>query len=277
MAINIRTMRVSDLGTVLNWAAEEGWNPGHDDTNAFFAADPDGFFLAESDGEPIASISVVNHTEQFSFLGLYICRPAFRGRGIGLALWNHALHHAGARTIGLDGVPAQLANYEKSGFVSAGSTLRFEGELAGEPDGTIRTLKQADIPALTALDEAENGYRKERFLNAWLCSGDTRMSVVLTPNAAIEGFATVRLCRKGAKIGPVIAADAVAALRLIKAAAAAIDQTYVIVDVPAENRLLVAELEHLDMQMTFPTARMYRGEPAVMGPSLQAVATLELG
>ncbi|MCB1350353.1 MAG: GNAT family N-acetyltransferase, partial [Maritimibacter sp.] len=87
----MRVARADEIGTVLDWAAAEGWNPGLDDAAAFFAADPEGFFVTERDGAPVAAISVVNHAPDMAFLGLYLCRPEWRGQGIGFALWQHAL------------------------------------------------------------------------------------------------------------------------------------------------------------------------------------------
>src|SRR5690606_17979527 len=95
--MNVRRMSGADLAAVLGWAADEGWNPGLADAGPFVAADPRGFFLAEVGGQPAAAISVVNHDDGFAFLGLYICRPAFRGQGVGHALWREALAHAGDR------------------------------------------------------------------------------------------------------------------------------------------------------------------------------------
>ena len=114
--IEYRTASIQDLYLILDWAAEEGWNPGWDDAAAFHAADPKGFFLALDDSEPVAAISVVNHSDTFAFLGLYIALPSHRRKGIGLGLWRHAIKHAGDRTIGLDGVPDQKANYAASDF-----------------------------------------------------------------------------------------------------------------------------------------------------------------
>ena len=128
-----RNATLSELSLVLDWAADEGWNPGIKDAVAFFAADPVGFFVAvDEHDQPIASISVVNHTASFAFLGLYIVHQDYRGRGIGLDLWQHALEHAGSRTVGLDGVEAQQENYCVSGFVNSGATTRFTGWITGK-------------------------------------------------------------------------------------------------------------------------------------------------
>ena len=68
----------------------------------------------------------------FGFLGLYIVRQDYRGRGLGLRLFRAALDRlAGCTTVGLDGVVAQQSNYAKSGFVKAHNDVRFEGPAAG--------------------------------------------------------------------------------------------------------------------------------------------------
>ena len=121
-----RNATLAELDLILEWAASEGWNPGLEDAAAFFAADQRGFFVAVDDqDQPIAAISVVNHTADFAFLGLYIVTPSFRGQGTGLALWNHALAHAGDRTIGLDGVAAQ----QKIPLVMAHHLIKPDGRV----------------------------------------------------------------------------------------------------------------------------------------------------
>lgn len=97
-----RTMTRDEVAGAIDWAAQEGWNPGRHDAATFHAADPQGFFLGELDGEPIASISVVKYGAGFAFLGLYIVRPEFRGRGHGWALWQHGRASAAGRQVGLD-------------------------------------------------------------------------------------------------------------------------------------------------------------------------------
>lgn len=114
--LDITRATLDDWSVISGWAAEEGWNPGLADARSFFAQDPDGFFIGRVDGEPVSAISVVNYGDDYAFLGFYLVRPDLRGRGYGIATWKAALTHAGGRTVGLDGVPAQQDNYRKSGF-----------------------------------------------------------------------------------------------------------------------------------------------------------------
>src|SRR5215472_9910334 len=116
---HIRPMRPEEIALAADWAAAEGWNPGHADAKCFATVDPQGFFIGELEGKPAATISCLNYDDTFSFLGFYIVRPDLRGRGYGLRIWNAAMAHAGARIVGLDGVVAQQENYVKSGFALA--------------------------------------------------------------------------------------------------------------------------------------------------------------
>ena len=112
-SFTIRTMRPDEISLAVDWAAAEGWNPGLADAACFASVDPEGFFIAELDGTPAATVSCVNYDASFAFLGFYIVRADLRGKGYGLRIWNAAIAHAGARVIGLDGVTAQQENYQK--------------------------------------------------------------------------------------------------------------------------------------------------------------------
>ena len=105
MSLTIKPMSLADLERALGWAADEGWNPGLDDAAPFHAQDPSGFLMGWLGAEPVGCVSVVKYGERFAFLGLYIVRPAHRGKGYGKAIWDAGIASAGARTIGLDGVP----------------------------------------------------------------------------------------------------------------------------------------------------------------------------
>jgi len=148
----IRRMTEADLALALDWAAAEGWNPGLNDAACFYAADPEGFFFGELGDEPVGAISAVRYGERFGFLGLYLVRPEFRGRGFGLELWRAAIQHLGARNIGLDGVVAQQENYKKSGFKLAFRNTRRQGEGGGADPGGLTDLSALPFDVVSQYD-----------------------------------------------------------------------------------------------------------------------------
>ncbi|SLN35092.1 hypothetical protein ROA7450_01629 [Roseovarius albus] len=273
-----RAMDISELELVLSWAANEGWNPGLADAAAFHAAGPGGFFLTCVDGDPVAAISVVNHDERNAFLGLYICRPDWRGKGLGMMTWQFAIKHAGARSIGLDGLPDQEENYRASGFIKTGSSLRHEGRVEARESQNVRSAQRGDLDILRALDERANGFPRPAFIAAWLQERVGRRGTrVLLRDGRICGFATWRACQNGTKIGPIVAPDLAAALELVSDIAALRLDGPLIIDVPEANHDLRRELEHNGFSIPFVTARMYRGAAPHSGEALQAIATMELG
>ena len=89
----IRNHEPGGTGSGAGLGGGRGMDPGRCDAVPFHAADPTGFLIAEADdgelaGEPAAAISVVRYGDSFGFLGLYIVRPEYRGRGLGMAVWK---------------------------------------------------------------------------------------------------------------------------------------------------------------------------------------------
>jgi len=59
LPFSIHVLRRDNLALPLEWAASEGWNPGLQDADPFYAADPNGFLVGMLDKEPIATLSAV--------------------------------------------------------------------------------------------------------------------------------------------------------------------------------------------------------------------------
>lgn len=70
-------------------------------------------------------------------------RTDHRRQGLGLAIWRAAVPHAGARTVGLDAVPAQQHTYERAGFTPAYDTVRYGGRPTGPTTPTPGTVPVA--------------------------------------------------------------------------------------------------------------------------------------
>ncbi|MEV7280393.1 GNAT family N-acetyltransferase [Streptomyces sp. NPDC093111] len=282
MTLQITRASLQDWALVRDWAADEGWNPGVSDAPAFFAQDPEGFFLGRLDGEPVSAISVVNYGDAYSFLGFYLVRPDQRGLGHGLATWRAALAHAGERTVGLDGVPAQQDNYRRSGFAPAYRTARFVGEVpvTGGAVAGVVPAERVDQAALAAYDAGCHPAERPRFLTSWLATPGHRALVRLT-DGRVTGYGVVRPAEQEARVGPLFAdtpADAAAVLDALAAEARAFGSERIAVDMPEANPAAARLAEERGLEPTFETARMYTGPiRPIATDRVFGVTTLELG
>ncbi|GGX75633.1 GNAT family N-acetyltransferase [Streptomyces minutiscleroticus] len=273
-----------DWETVLGWAADEGWNPGRSDGPCFFAQDPEGFFVGRIGGEPVSAVSVVRHGPDYAFLGFYLVRPDLRGRGHGIATWRTALAHAGSRTVGLDGVPAQQDNYRRSGFRLAYTTLRFGGvphpaaSGAGDPSASdVRPVAPGDLSAVTAYDGACHPADRPEFVRRWLTAQGHR-AVVRVVGGRLTGYGVIRPAREGWRIGPLFADAAADAREILLALVAGTGGEPVAVDVPTDRTEAVALAEEFGLAPSFETARMYTGPVRrYAADRVFGVTTLELG
>lgn len=281
----IRPASIRDFAVVFDWAATEGWNPGLDDIAAFHTVDPAGFLMGFLEGEPVSSISVVRYGDDFGFLGFYIVRPDHRGTGAGIATWNAGMKHLEGRTVGLDGVVAQQENYRKSGFALAGRNIRHTGipkRLALPDSGClIRPAEASDLPALCAYDRPMFPADRSRFVANWVLPPENarRWSIAALREGEIAGYATIRECRTGYKIGPLFAdATAIAHALIATLVEMTPPDAAVSLDTPEDNEDAVALARATGLAPVFETARMYRGtNPHLPLDRIFGITTFELG
>lgn len=276
----IRKASRADLDTMIDWAANEGWNPGLDDAPAFWAADPEGYWVSEEDGAAVAAISLVRYDEAYGFLGFYLARPDHRGQGIGFALWQRALADAGSRTIGLDGVVTQQERYGKSGFAYAHANFRYGGTVqCTEPPGTeIVSVSPIHVPMIADYDARFNPARRDAFLREWLKAGDSRESFALIRNGEVQGYGTIRTCREGYKIGPLFAETETGADLIFRKLVSSVEGNQVFLDIPEPNSAARSLCDRYNLKPVFETARMYRGTaPELPLRQIYGITTFELG
>lgn len=277
--VTVRRMTPAELEIAVEWAAEEGWNPGLHDAETFYSADPGGFFALEADGVVIGTISVVRYGEEFAFAGFYILRPDLRGRGIGFALQQQfTLPFAGDRNLGIDGVFGMQPRYARAGFLFSHRNLRFQGRGGGTvPDG-VQPLADVPIGRIIAYDRPFFPACRERFLRFFLTQPGALGSVACAPDGRITGYGLVRPCSIGFKIGPLFADTPEIAEDLISSLLAAVPDEPVFLDVPEPNREALTLAERHGMVPVFGTARMYsRGIPALPLDRIYGITTFELG
>ena len=275
----IRVMRREEVALAIDLAAAEGWNPGINDAACFFAADANGFLIGELAGNMVGCISAVSYAGRFGFVGLYIVRPEFRGRGFGIQLWQAAMARLQGHNIGLDGVLAQQANYAKSGFRLAYRNVRYRG-LVEPTERHIAVLPAAEV-GFTAVREYDRRIfpePRDNFLRTWLAQPAAGAFAAIS-DGRLTGYTVVRKCRDGWKIGPLAADDAAVARRLYDAASAhATVGDPIFLDVPENNSAAQSMVHELGLTPVFETARMYTGpNPAIDLTKVFGATTFELG
>lgn len=275
----IRTLTPIEAEAAVNWAAAEGWNPGHADLDCFLAQDPGLFLGAFAGNELLSVISATRYEPGFGFIGFYIARPEARGQGHGIGVWRAGMQRLAGRLVGLDGVVAQQPNYRKSGFVLAWNNIRFGGEAPALPAPTTHVVPAASVAfaALEALDGSVFPATRPAFLRAWL-GAPGHVALALVEDGAPAGFGVIRPCRTGHKIGPLVAETGKGAESLIAALLARVEPGPVFLDVPEPHREAVALAGGLGLKPVFETARMYTGPaPALRTDRIFGITTFELG
>lgn len=277
MTPEIRQLTLADVTELLLWAKAEGWNPGIDDAAPFRAADPEGFIGCFVDGRMAAGISAVASGPDFGFIGLYICHPDFRGRGLGRKVWDAGMAHLGSRTTGLDGVPAQQENYRSMGFEPAYRTWRYQGRfMPSTSPASVVDVDASLLPEIIEFDRRHYPGPRPAFLAAWIAPPRTARAILR--NGRIAAYGVLRKCHQGSKIGPLFAESEDDAVQIFMALAACSYGEEIAIDVPEPAAGFSAYLDDLAFQKGFDTMRMYRGPaPAVNMAGVFGVTTLELG
>lgn len=283
MALDRYRMQVMDrpmLDIALDWAAQEGWNPGLCDGDCFFAADRTGFLMGFLDGRPVSSISAVKYSNDFGFIGLYIVEVAQRGRGLGIAIWNEAMVSLRGRIVGLDGVISQQENYRKSGFEFAHRNIRFTGVASSRnlPCSQIVDLQTMDSDLIRSYDLGHFPARRGAFLRAWMRQPGSH-ALGWKEGGVLLGMGCVRPCREGYKVGPLNADSAEIAEALFDALCERLPEgAKIYLDVPEPNRAALDIATRRGMQPAFETARMYAGGRAELPlQHIFGITSFELG
>jgi len=276
----IRTMQPQEVNMAVEWAAAEGWNPGLHDAECYRVADPNGFLVGLLDDEPIAVISVIKYSAAFGFLGFYIVKPEYRGKGYGIQIWNAGLEYLKGANIGLDGVVEQQDNYKQSGFKLAYRNIRYEGSGGGvAPDNSgIVALSTLPFEVVESYDRPFLPADRAQFIQAWISQPDCHALGVMQ-DGELAGYGVIRQCRSGYKVAPLYADTPALAEQLFIALKCRVSPSDLIyLDTPERNQVAVSLAERHNMTVSFETARMYtQAIPTLPVERLFGVASFEIG
>jgi GNAT superfamily N-acetyltransferase len=261
----IDQMTRAEAGTLNDWAAQEGWNPGLSDIDVAWAFDPAAFIAIRKDGELAGGGVIIAYGRDAGFMGLFIMRADLRRQGIGRVLWHKRLQLLRERLqpgapIGMDGVFAMAPFYEAGGFTYLYRDLRYQGEAAGQCDPAAVPLDQVAWPKLAAYDARVSGIQRDDFMHGWLTQpGGTGFA--LQQDDGLSGYGFLRPCLSGFKIGPLYAESPGVAQRLLDSLLSTIPGQPVSLDVPEPNTAALRIMDGSGWTQSFGCARMVNGTP----------------
>jgi hypothetical protein len=279
-------MTRSEVDVLVDWAAKEGWNPGLHDADVFWATDPEAFVAADLEGELIGGASTTAYEGQYGFMGFFIVRPEFRGRGLGNILAHAICERMTARLeqgapVGIDGVFDMQPYYATLGFRFSHRNIRYRLDV---PDGVpaesaAAVVSLSDVP----FDEVETYDRmcfpapRRVFLERWIAQAGAQCYGLLR-GGRLAGYGVVRKCGEGCKAGPLFADDGEAAEALFSALLPFAAGGPLFLDAPENNPAAIALVERHGMDAVFGCARMYLvALPQVDENRVFGVTTFELG
>ncbi|MBN1345652.1 MAG: GNAT family N-acetyltransferase [Phycisphaerae bacterium] len=276
----VRQMTRQEVDLLIDWAAEEGWNPGLHDAEAFYSADPEGFFAGELDGQMVGGSCGVVYDDSYAFLGLYLIKREHRRKGFGTQITHAVLSHVGLgrRNVGLDGVVAMQTKYEaRMGAKVYCRNVRYQGlGRAGSPTDVV-PLGDVSFDELLKYDTAVFPAARPTFLKHWIDQPEGAGYAVVR-NGRLTGYGVIRACRAGFKIGPLFADNESTAETLFNALSAHAPEQPVVIDPFGANRAAIALAQRHGMTPVFETRRMYtKGSPDQAPQKIFGVTSFELG
>ncbi|UTH76631.1 GNAT family N-acetyltransferase [Chromobacterium sp. IIBBL 290-4] len=265
----------------MRWAEAEGWDLGLGDADCFFDADPHGFYLGFAEGRAVASASAVNLDAGYCHIGHYLADPACRGKGWARQTWALAMRHAGDRTAGCDGMPAQIGNYQKWGMEAQYRTLRLSGVPIALPQAEpeLESVTAAVLESVAAYDRQCGGVQRHALLRRWFLGEGRRGWLSRAADGRINGLLGLRASSAGYRLGPFYADEDGVRQKLFRQALACLPPGAMLtLDAPETAGELIREAQERGLREIFHTYRMYRGAaPQARMDRIHAIASLELG
>jgi GNAT superfamily N-acetyltransferase len=272
-ALPVAALGASALGGCLALSREAGWNQTEADWRLFFEGG--GVFGIGGD-RPVATGAILPYRDGgFAWIGMVLVTASMRGRGLGTRILRHGLGllaQMGLCPV-LDATPAGARIYRPLGFVEQLGLTRWRGPADGRPAASgPRPAASEDLPRLAALDAAAFGAHRPALL-AQLLRRSPAIGFVEG-----DGFVLGRDGDRATQIGPLVAPDEAAALRLLDAALSRL-RGEAILDLADRHAALAGALRARGFAPERPYTRMALGHAAPFGdPScLMAVAGPELG
>jgi GNAT superfamily N-acetyltransferase len=147
--VTIRRLTLDDLPALLDLEDDRGWGREEHKYRLLFAVG-EVYGIDDPAGGLAGSVTATRYGDRVTAISMMIVATRHGRRGLGTALMEHALAHAGAPTVTLTATEYGIGLYEKLGFRTVGEMTSFTGAFRGEPSHRSRPAR--DLEAIARLD-----------------------------------------------------------------------------------------------------------------------------
>lgn len=209
-AIFIQPMTGDHIEAAVQLCREAGWNQLNADWRRLTAYEPNGCFVAVSQGQLVGTVTTTRYGSELAWIGMMLVHPQHRRRGIATALVRHSIDYLQAhrvRCIKLDATPAGEFVYRKLGFEVEWSFHRWRRDPCNVESPIETDFFSPMTNHVLELDRRAFGTDRSQYLDL-LCN-DSRVSVTE------HGFGMLRQGSLASYIGPLSARTASAAASIV--------------------------------------------------------------
>jgi len=280
--ITLRPLTLADIPLGMRLKELAHWNQLEKDWEFLIKSGTGGHFVASYGGKEAGTLTTLFYPERFSWIGMVLVDPQFRGLGIGQALLTAAIKQAENKgTIRLDATLQGRPLYEKLGFVAEQEIIRMQRtNLSPIPLPLIKPehVTPSVLSRLALLDTPVFGADRQAILK-YLSHNAPEYAWHTKKSQEITGYCLGRSGHYFEQIGPIVAQTPEDARSLLLAALGAAPGKSFILDTGTHNKTWLAILEKLGFTPQRTFLRMYRGQLLYPGnPDFQyAIAGPELG
>jgi len=256
-------MNLADLNAAIRWAEKEGWNPIVHAANAYYASDPRGYFLLKNHHATLATLSKVKYDQGLVFMGFYMVDPLLRSQGYGKYLWDNVTEtFVNDGYIGLDGVVAQIKNYQTSGFELYVTTSRYrydnnKHQAMDDLSASITLSTDFVMSDLIAYDQSIFSQNRTAFLKHWL-QLPSAIRLMAYHKQNLCGYGQLVKAIDGYRVSPLFADSADIALYLFdKLCQSLPEHTPIYIDIPDNHEAVPMFIKLFKPTKISESARMY--------------------
>jgi len=217
--VTIRPMTLADIDTVMPWASSEGWLYTVSDIKAFFTIDPNGSFVAETEGKPRAFVMIIKLGD-YAFIPMIYVDKECRNNKVAFQLYMNASMYFEDCCRGSDIAFDKLEKAKNLGFKLFCEISIFckKAEKAHDPlPKNLVDLRSVPVELARAYDREVYGYDRKGYTAA-LMEERNNHGLGVMKDGKLVGMGILRQMTKADSyaLGPLYADDKEIAKQLVE-------------------------------------------------------------